>query len=201
MSDLDMIRENYARMSDGQLQHLAQHEGAGLTEDALKLLRYEFNLRQLDTAVFDTIDAAKQPEKDQSVQETSPGQETTSTGDLLGYLWVEKENGRTNAELLEELKARGVGEESARSMLMLLKTRAKENYDAHTSNMIRGGVFCLIGLAVTAFTYASAMNGGGSYVVAWGAIIFGGIRFFSGLSSREKYKTIVANTRSDDSLE
>jgi hypothetical protein len=48
-------------------------------------------------------------------------------------------------------------------------------------NMTVGGLWCGGGIAVTAFTYASA-SGGGTYVVAWGAIIFGGYQFLKGLT-------------------
>jgi hypothetical protein len=46
--------------------------------------------------------------------------------------------------------------------------------------MIRGGVIMVIGLVVTIGTYEAA-SGGGSYVVAWGAILFGGADFLIGL--------------------
>lgn len=48
-------------------------------------------------------------------------------------------------------------------------------------DMIVGGLWCVGGLVVTIATY-SASSGGGRYVVAWGAIIFGAIQFFRGLS-------------------
>ena len=50
-------------------------------------------------------------------------------------------------------------------------------------NMAIGGVICLIGILVTVGTYSAAASsrGGGHYVVAWGAILFGGIQFLKGL--------------------
>jgi hypothetical protein len=48
-------------------------------------------------------------------------------------------------------------------------------------NLLVGGVICLIGIVVTAATYSAAQEGGGRYVVAWGAIVFGGIQFLQGL--------------------
>lgn len=48
-------------------------------------------------------------------------------------------------------------------------------------NMIVGGAWCAGGTAVTIITYAAA-SGGGTYVVAWGAIVFGGWRFLKGLA-------------------
>jgi hypothetical protein len=50
-------------------------------------------------------------------------------------------------------------------------------------NMIIGALWCVGGILVTAITYNMAANDshGGSYFVAYGAVIFGGIQFFKGL--------------------
>src|SRR3954465_15323405 len=49
--------------------------------------------------------------------------------------------------------------------------------------MLVGLVMMVVGIAITAGTYAAAASsrGGGRYVVTWGLIIFGGFRFFKGL--------------------
>lgn len=53
----------------------------------------------------------------------------------------------------------------------------------HTGQMLAGGAICLVGIVVTAGTYlAASAGGGGRYTIAWGAIVFGGIRFFQGLT-------------------
>jgi len=50
-------------------------------------------------------------------------------------------------------------------------------------DMVIGGLICAVGIAVTAVTYNDAVSsGGGTYIVAWGAIVFGGIRFLRGLA-------------------
>lgn len=46
--------------------------------------------------------------------------------------------------------------------------------------MFWGAVWCIGGILVTAATYSAASDGG-TYVIAWGAIVFGAIQFFSGL--------------------
>jgi hypothetical protein len=62
---------------------------------------------------------------------------------------------------------------------------AVEQADAIRSSGARGMVLSVvlvgIGIAVTAVTYKNA-SGGGSYIFAWGPIIFGTIGFFRGLS-------------------
>jgi hypothetical protein len=48
-------------------------------------------------------------------------------------------------------------------------------------NMLIGGAWCVGGLAITIVTYASASDGGGTYFIAWGPAIFGGLQFVRGL--------------------
>lgn len=48
-------------------------------------------------------------------------------------------------------------------------------------NMLHGALWCIGGIVVTATTYSSAVaHGGGTYFVAWGAILFGAIQFLQG---------------------
>ncbi len=51
-------------------------------------------------------------------------------------------------------------------------------------NMLVGALWCIGGIIVTAVTYLAASNSptGGTYMVTWGAIIFGAIQFFRGLA-------------------
>jgi len=51
---------------------------------------------------------------------------------------------------------------------------------AARKKMLRGGLWCVVGIAVTAGTYSLA-SPGGTYFVTWGAIVFGGIQFFQGM--------------------
>jgi len=48
-------------------------------------------------------------------------------------------------------------------------------------NMLYGAIWCIGGIVVTAATYSSASSRGGTYIVAWGAIAFGGFQFLKGL--------------------
>jgi hypothetical protein len=46
--------------------------------------------------------------------------------------------------------------------------------------MLVGGTWCAVGIFVTEIAYATASDGG-VFVVAWGAILFGGLQFLAGL--------------------
>jgi hypothetical protein len=47
-------------------------------------------------------------------------------------------------------------------------------------NMVIGGIICLVGIVVTVGTMAMAGQGGGRFILAWGAIVCGAIQFFRG---------------------
>ena len=51
-------------------------------------------------------------------------------------------------------------------------------------DMLIGAGICIVGVAITVATYAAvtANRTGGSYIIAWGAIIFGALQFFRGLA-------------------
>ena len=53
------------------------------------------------------------------------------------------------------------------------------------SQLMAGAAWCIGGVVITVVSYMTASSGpgGGSYIVAWGAILFGGIRFLKGLAS------------------
>ena len=49
-------------------------------------------------------------------------------------------------------------------------------------DLLHGGLWLLLGIAVTAGTYVLAEQLGGSrFIVAWGAMLFGGVQFLRGL--------------------
>ncbi len=66
------------------------------------------------------------------------------------------------------------------------EARAEVANEAANRMMKNGAFWCVGGSIVTAFTYRAAANGG-SYIVAWGAILFyGAIEFLQGLSQLKK---------------
>lgn len=119
---------------------------------------------------------------------------------LVGHAVHQLESGRSPVEVEREFVERGFNHEVSRTLvqraLQLRYERApggpqsaprfarvqeqEQESDGHT-DMAVGALICIGGIIITAATY-SAASGGGTYVVAWGAIIFGAIRFFKGLA-------------------
>lgn len=73
---------------------------------------------------------------------------------------------------------------------------------AARKNMVTGSIWCVGGIAVTMLTYSSAAAapGGGGYVVAWGAIVFGGWRFIRGMIAASAIEKHLASTESPTNL-
>lgn len=67
-------------------------------------------------------------------------------------------------------------------MVFVVSEVYKENSGARAKSglvsMFLGALFCIGGIAITVVTM-SAAEGGGTYVVTWGAILFGAIQFFT----------------------
>ena len=86
----------------------------------------------------------------------------------------------TKAALIEN----GLRAEEADVVIANLQNQYKqEKREAGNKNMLYGALWCVGGLLVTILTYSAASDGG-TYVVAWGAVIFGAIQFFKGLFQR-----------------
>lgn len=114
--------------------------------------------------------------------------------DLFYYVFDCLNRGSSKAEVRKQLIAFGYSAAAADETVVAVADYRRKNPD-HTSiakpaapvgggnsNMWIGGVICLIGIVVTVGSCLLAGEGGGRYYIAWGAIVWGGIQFFRGLS-------------------
>lgn len=89
------------------------------------------------------------------------------------------------ADALHNLMQKGIDEEVARTIVNKIDD---EIYEAKmkraNKDILYGALWCIGGTLVTAFTYSAASNGGGKYVVTYGAIIFGMVQLVKGIYSR-----------------
>lgn len=84
-------------------------------------------------------------------------------------------------EIQKALIEQGLDEKSASIVVSNLEQQIKEaKKEGANEDIMYGALWCVGGLIVTAVTY-SAASGGGTYVVAWRAILFGAIQFIKGL--------------------
>ncbi len=112
------------------------------------------------------------------------------TKSLMIYIAQRMKKGASDKKIQEELVAKGLQEATA--MTLVSKMRAaydRESAKAGPKNMLIGALWCVGGIIVTAVTFSLA-TGGGTYVVAWGAIVFGAVQFIKGVIQTQKGKNI-----------
>ncbi len=200
MIDTTMVRDNYSRMTDDQLINFAKTEGQDITPEALSILHEEFINRKLDTSVFISLDDDKTAQRKRNIEKAQESASNEFMNSIWNYAFDEKKEGTSNEEIHKGLIERGLDEQHSTFVIKTLESKAKEVLDEHDTDMLRGGLTCAVGLIITVWTYTSALNGG-TYLVAWGAIIFGAIRFFRGMSNTDKYKTVIANIQAEPKVD
>jgi hypothetical protein len=90
-------------------------------------------------------------------------------------------HGKDSIDTKEALMQQGLSSDEAQVVVDNLETQIQDAKKARAKkDMLYGALWCVGGLVVTFVTMSAASNGG-SYVVTWGAIIFGGYQFFKGL--------------------
>jgi hypothetical protein len=90
------------------------------------------------------------------------------------------QQGCYDREICNDLEQRGIPEASAQTIVDTLRHKQRQAYrNAGTRQMVVGAVIAGIGLVVTIGTFMAASDGG-TYIVAWGAVLVGGWRFVQG---------------------
>lgn len=88
--------------------------------------------------------------------------------------------GKSSRQIHSLLVAKGLDQESAATVASnAARMRSESNHEAGRKDMVIGGLMCVGGIIVTAASYGAA-PAGGTYLVAWGAIVFGAFRFIRG---------------------
>jgi hypothetical protein len=87
------------------------------------------------------------------------------------------------ATIEQRLLERGLSPDTAALVLARLKHDQNQALQADgQKNMLFGAMWCGGGLLITTWTYLGASESGGIYVLAWGPVLYGAIRFFRGLT-------------------
>jgi len=126
------------------------------------------------------------PATQQSPQAGPTPEPEQSTEELVQAIYhfaaEQLHNGVAPHNVEKLLIEKGLDAEAAGTVVEnLRKARSEALREAGKKNMLYGALWCVGGIVVTVVTYqAAAGGGGGSYVVAWGAILFGAIQFFRG---------------------
>jgi hypothetical protein len=190
MIDINVVKEKYAGMTDEELVHFAQTDSHDLTNEALILLKDEFAKRRLD------LDAVNQAETNQVMEYfvdpiTGFHNFSAGSGDVL-----KKFNHQKNVEEQAQLQRRNaLLEGNEQALTTVTEEELKKLIKKCNRTMRIGGILFIVGTVATLLGYEMAKEGkgGNSFIVFWGAIIFGGISFFVSYSNKKKYQAILFN--------
>lgn len=95
-----------------------------------------------------------------------------------------KGRGVPDHRIIKELQDKGLDRQSIRVVIDSLATPDADHRVAARQKMMWGAGIFIVGLVITIGTFAFASaNGGGTYVVAFGAIIAGAVQFLRGLAA------------------
>ena len=94
--------------------------------------------------------------------------------------------GRSRSEIVKELESKGLQRNDAQTVYERLSAARDEalekaHRDAALQKMAWGALIFIVGVVITFGTYSAVAKTGGSYTVAYGAILVGGFRFLQGL--------------------
>lgn len=92
----------------------------------------------------------------------------------------------TNIKAVTDMLVEGGMEQQQASdtvanILRNLREEQREKEATARKDMLIGGIILVVGIAITVISHYKAA-GGGTYVVTWGAMLWGGMRFFKGVS-------------------
>jgi hypothetical protein len=90
--------------------------------------------------------------------------------------------GLTPADVQQDLIRQGLAPDAAADAVGTAEaTLTDAKMQALDGRIVSGGVLLALGLAVTAYTHMAAANTGGYYIVAWGAVLAGGVQCARGV--------------------
>ena len=179
-------------MTDMQLVNIAIEDGDRLPPATFEILKTEFIKRDLDRQPLENAEQSRletAEENLEKIRNSSPAGHEKAT---WNYLFEEKEKKTPDVEIITGLGAMGVGIDEAREMIANTTLQLKKLIDRHYMKASIGGIIFVLALLFTAYTFLGASLHGGSYYVAWGALVLGPWYFFSETSKKNHYKKILA---------
>lgn len=198
MIALDIIKEQYAKMPDEELIRFAKNESQHLTIESFRLLISEFEIRNLDIDILETVETDKELLKlsKQSYFEQKTSEEFEQS--ILDYALGEKEKGSSNVIIYNGLIKKGLDEEYAFMFVQSLGWKVRKLVDHYSGRLIVGCIGVFGGIIL--FTLFSVETLGPMFAL-YGivAIIIGVVAIIINLSRKEKYQAILKFIESEES--
>ncbi len=190
MIETKAISEKYASMPDSELIQLATEEGHLLTMEGLNLLKIEFNKRNLNHDAFSTTEIKRTASLD--IKKEKEAEQYQNSNTSLIYAFDQKENGRSNEEIIAGLMETGIEESTAAEIIYGMEPNARLQLKKAEHEKLIGATFFICGLAFTFLPHSITSNRL-IYIIGWSAIIFGSLKYIKGMYSKSRFRKILLN--------
>lgn len=200
MIELNIVKEQYARMGNEELIEFAKNESLHLTIESFHLLNLEFEKRNIDKSVLEQAEIDKELSNlnNQTTFEKITAYEFTKS--LWDYSLNEKQKGTANHDIYENLLKKGVAEQYAFMLVESLESKSKEMLDNFETELILGWLIFAAGTILILFAFGKTDNG--LYAV-YGSLLalVGFVRLYKSYSKKKKYQDILNNILAEKNFE
>ena len=101
---LKIVKEQYQRMPDDELMQFAMNESKNLTIESFHLLKAEFEIRNLDIGILESVQIDRELAEAIKVSDFEKQIAEAFTETIWKYTFDEKEKGKSNEEIFNSLK-------------------------------------------------------------------------------------------------
>ncbi|GEM_PF-4368911 len=134
---------------------------------------------------LDTSASSSSPSSNYSFEDSPPRDPQAGINAVAMWVAQQINSGQRRNKIVDDLAARAniPRGEAEKFVSQIYGVRRSARRSSALKSIGVGVVIAIIGIVITAATYAAAASnpGGGSYVVAWGAVIFGGFQAIRGI--------------------
>lgn len=186
---LEQLRHAYSKITDTRLKSLIEDRDK-LSLEAKQVFDEELNKRKID--ITDYLESQKNSAlKKMGIEGSELNMSNDEVQELLNDTskFIEN-NEKTLDEITNTLVKKGIEPEKAKTIAQNLYSKISDEKKTRQliaeKDMRNGARWFWGGVIITTTTYLFAEDLGGSYIITWGAIVFGAIQFFRGVSNSNK---------------
>jgi hypothetical protein len=130
-------------MPDEELMRFAVNEAQKLTIQSFHLLKSEFETRNLDLSIIETVQAEKDLAEATKLSEFEKTTAFEFTETIWRFAFDEKEKGKSNQEIYEALLQKKITDDYAYMLIASMEPKAKELVDSFDTDIIVGWIFTI----------------------------------------------------------
>jgi hypothetical protein len=151
MIDINIVKDKYANMHDGEIIELAS-DSSSLTHEAFLLLKREFKRRNLDKDIISASEESRIETKKEKIRENI----STGRKEFAKEIWLCALNAKykdlTDEEIQIQLIEKGLSYDQSRQVTGQLEEVVKELLTNVNDGILYSALWFFGGLAVTVFT-------------------------------------------------